>query len=311
MRRTIINRLLAIKNSEGFYGIFNRLKPIFYVTNANIRTIQRNELTKKKISEKNKILLSNIDNTIHFTQKNESNIIWVTWFQGMDDAPLLVKMCLNRMQQVYSDKKIIIITSKNFLEYVKIPSEILKKWNKGIISNTHFSDILRLELLIKYGGTWIDSTVFCTEKATEEVYFKTPLFFLSSTLRSDLSIGGSSWYISAAPGNPVLILTRKLIYNYWKVNNHLSNYFLFHICFKISLESYPTIASAVPEISNLPAHLFAKHLNQKYEKETFSLLLSQSYFHKLSNKISLKRSLKQETFFEHLLNHRGNNNEYD
>ena len=34
--------------------------------------------------------------------------------------------------------------------------------DSGQITKTHLSDLLRLELLIRYGGTWIDATVFCT-----------------------------------------------------------------------------------------------------------------------------------------------------
>ena len=43
-----------------------------------------------------------------------------------------------------------------------MPEYIVKKWEKGRIPAALFSDLLRLELLIKYGGTWIDSTVLCT-----------------------------------------------------------------------------------------------------------------------------------------------------
>jgi hypothetical protein len=39
----------------------------------------------------------------------------------------------------------------------------LEKYQKKIIDNTHFSDLLRLELLIKYGGTWIDASVLVTK----------------------------------------------------------------------------------------------------------------------------------------------------
>lgn len=42
---------------------------------------------------------------------------------------------------------------------MKLPDYIVKKWEKGRIPADLFSDLLRLELLIRYGGTWIDSTV--------------------------------------------------------------------------------------------------------------------------------------------------------
>ena len=39
----------------------------------------------------------------------------------------------------------------------------MEKHKNNIIDNTHFSDLLRLELLIKYGGTWIDASVLITK----------------------------------------------------------------------------------------------------------------------------------------------------
>ena len=56
------------------------------------------------------------------------------------------------------DREIVLITQDNLFNYVQFPDYILKKWEAGVITNTHFSDLLRLELLIKYGGTWSDET---------------------------------------------------------------------------------------------------------------------------------------------------------
>ncbi len=47
---------------------------------------------------------------------------------------------------------------------MNIPNSIVSKWKSNVISDTHFSDIIRTELLIKYGGTWIDSTVYVNNK---------------------------------------------------------------------------------------------------------------------------------------------------
>ena len=54
---------------------------------------------------------------------------------------------------------------------------VMEKWEKGIITHTHMTDLLRLELLIKYGGMWIDATVLCTAKE-EEI----PCYFFDSDL---------------------------------------------------------------------------------------------------------------------------------
>ena len=46
-----------------------------------------------------------------------------------------------------------------------------RKKDKGIITRTNYSDLLRLSLLAKHGGMWMDSTFFVTEPILDE-YFK-------------------------------------------------------------------------------------------------------------------------------------------
>ena len=41
---------------------------------------------------------------------------------------------------------------------------IEEKFEKGKIGMAHFSDLLRISLLAKWGGMWIDSTALCTDE---------------------------------------------------------------------------------------------------------------------------------------------------
>ena len=45
-----------------------------------------------------------------------------------------------------------------------------EKKKKGIISRTHYSDLLRLEILGNYGGIWLDSTFFCTKPCIDDLF---------------------------------------------------------------------------------------------------------------------------------------------
>ena len=64
------------------------------------------------------------------------------------------------------------------------------------------TDLLMLELLIKYGGTWIDSTVLCTSSIENipEYYFDSDLFFYQTLmlLKYGYTFVLFSWYLSAA-----------------------------------------------------------------------------------------------------------------
>lgn len=78
----------------------------------------------------------------------EKRPIWFCWLQGLAAAPPIVKACYNSLIQLtcYS---IVVIDNTNWREYVELPGYIVEKWKKGRIPAAMFSDLLRVELLIK------------------------------------------------------------------------------------------------------------------------------------------------------------------
>lgn len=81
-----------------------------------------------------------------------TRVIWWCWLQGEESAPPLCKACLNSIREHLDGFEIKVITEQNMLEFVHFPQFILNKYKKGIISRTHFSDILRTLLLVEWGG---------------------------------------------------------------------------------------------------------------------------------------------------------------
>ncbi len=114
--------------------------------------------------------------------------IFVFWWDGFDNAPIIVKKCLETVKKYHPNSKVIEITKDTFLDYTDIHPTILKDFNDGKISVQTFSDILRFNLLKNNGGTWIDATIFfadkydlserLTDKAFESVEFATSKNFL-------------------------------------------------------------------------------------------------------------------------------------
>lgn len=90
--------------------------------------------------------------------------IFVFWWDGFENAPTIVKQCLQSIQDVHEDFEIIQIDKNNYDKYTDINDEIVKGFELGKISIQTFSDILRFNLLKNNGGIWIDSTVFFVKK---------------------------------------------------------------------------------------------------------------------------------------------------
>ena len=176
-------------------------------------------------------------------------------------------------------------------QYITFPSFI---FNKNI-SRTHFSDLLRLELLIKYGGTWIDASVLITEY--DDSFFYKDLFFFKSS--EEYWLYGSNWFITAEKGSPILKTTLDLLYEFWKHNYSIYNYFLFHFFFKMACDKYYKDYINVPFYSNIPAHVLQYEIKNVYREKRYKQILGFSKIHKLTTKIDMNFS--NDSFYSHII----------
>ena len=304
----IKNYWLKIKSKKSMNDIvftlqnsFNYRRKIFLVNDISIKKILMERKAYNKLKRKYQKTI--IDNHVELQKGNKSNFIWVCWFQGIENAPLLVKKCFNNLSNLkcFQDKEIVLITSDNFRKYVDIPNYIIEKWHKGIITHAHFSDILRTWLLVEYGGIWIDSTVFIKNNYQIPDYFINEKLFLFSNQKRNSIINISSWYICSYSHNILLETVKKLLTEYWKNENYLMHYFLFHLFFTLACEFYPNEWKKVPKFSNIQPHILASEIfdefNEKREKQIFEMCPIQ----KLSNKLKIPSNVENTFYSKYIL----------
>lgn len=100
------------------------------------------------------LMRSKIEEVKGFVLEHQhSKIVWFCWLQGMVQAPPIVISCYNSIKKNLKDREIRDVDNEKLKGYVELPDYIINKWEKGRIPAALFSDLLRLELLIKYGGT--------------------------------------------------------------------------------------------------------------------------------------------------------------
>ena len=261
---------------------------------------------KQRLERKYKKTLEIFDKTYDKSLKHEaSNKVWICWFQGMDNAPDLVKKCYTSVKDNLINKDIVLITSDNLEQYVQFPDYIIDKWKAGIITHTHLTDLLRLELLIRYGGLWLDATVFCTspEKEIPDYFFSSDLFFFQNLKpgRDGNATYISSWLMSAKTNNKVLMATRALLYEYWKKNNAMDDYFLLHHFISITLERYGDEWKRIVPRDNAAPHILLLRLFDKYDEKMWQAIRVQTPFHKLSYKIETNIVDSGATFYYELI----------
>ena len=258
--------------------------------------------TKQKLEKKYRWKLKEFDMNYVEKEHKISNKIWICWLQGMENAPELVKKCYESIVGNNPDKEVVIITTENMDEYVNFPDYIMDKWKKGIITHTHMTDLLRLELLINHGGMWLDATVLCTGKVPE-YFFDSDLFFYQNLKpgRDGDCQYVSSWLIGAHTNNKILIATRELCYEYWKTQNSMWDYFLLHDFMAIVLDKYEDDWKMVIPRDNATPHELLLRLFDQYDEKMWNAIKEQTPIHKLTYKFE-KEKIKQElTFYDEII----------
>lgn len=218
-------------------------------------------------------------------------IIWWSLLQGEDKMPELAKVCLNSLRRNLSDYDIKIVTLENYTEFVDIPKVIVDKFNAGWISGAHFSDILRLQLLAKHGGIWIDSTVYCTDGKLIENIIDNDMFVYKSLLSVDSNIMAlSNWFIASKKGNPYIVESANVLTKYYSDYISVDSYYICHIIMTLLSKKYHNMWDNIPTYNNVNPHMLQMHLDKKFSNKQFELIKEQSSFHKLTRHIDLSNS---------------------
>lgn len=219
-------------------------------------------------------------------RKEHSNYVWFCWLQGLENAPELVKKCYANLERYLVGKHLVIIDQATVEQYVTLPEIIVERWSRHQIPAALYSDVIRLELLIKYGGTWIDSTVLCTGMNFPPEYIDSDLFLFQFRRPTDASFQGiSNWFINARPNHPMLMMVRDLLVEYWKEYDCVLSFFIFHIFFSLIVECEPSFVNQMP-YGFSPNSLFLEHhLGDVYNQGNWEKLVSKVCFHKLTYRL--------------------------
>ena len=206
--------------------------------------------------------------------------VWTCWLQGFDKAPVMVQACQESMRKYIKDREIIQLTYENYKDYVTLPEHIVRKYERGQIPPALFADLLRLEVLIQYGRTWMDATMLCTDPGLmaksswlQEI-MDCDLFLFQALRKGDSRFYGiSNWFITARRGCRPLMVLRDVLTEYWRDYSVTLDYYMFHDFFFTIAQLYPEEMAAMPRRNRL-GPLKLKH-GKGYEMKTDGLRLKE------------------------------------
>ena len=222
--------------------------------------------------------------------------VWCCWWQGEETMPELVKMCRERLKQVIpADRaELHLITLDNYREYVDIPQHIIDKFNRGIITMTTMSDVLRFALLAKYGGWWLDATVFFTGPVPEE-YFSGRFYcqrMVNNTalVKREACRGNWCGFSMAGPKNCVVFRYMCDAFSRWWAHyDTIIDYVLIDYLLWTGFRRIPAVHGVIDTVPDNNEDIFEMYqvLNQPYSPELLEKLTKRNVMHKLTYKMDL------------------------
>lgn len=235
------------------------------------------------------------------------NVIWMCWWQGIETAPIIVQKCVESIRKNAGECKIIILTEKNYKDYVELPDWIEDKKVKGTISRTHFSDLLRFYLLAKYGGMWLDATFFCIGSLKEfydkEIWsIKRPDYLYCSVAKgyfANYSFKCSNEY------RWVFAYIYDFLLYYWNTNEKLVDYLLTDYIITLIQRHNSKFSEVLATIepNNFECDELYKVLDDIYDKNKWKKLQEKTKLFKLSWKYNFSTQKNYEdTFYGKLVN---------
>lgn len=151
-----INRTTELIKEFGFSVTFAKL---FQTCTRQIPGVQdiagkfKYAAITKFLYNENKDIIEKYNRESHeSTSKIENGTVWVLWWQGIDKAPDIVKICIQSIRKNIGNRNLVILDESNFRDYTNLNPKYENLLNAGAISKTQFSDLLRLNLLYNRGG---------------------------------------------------------------------------------------------------------------------------------------------------------------
>ena len=175
--------------------------------------------------------------------------IWICWFQGGNNMPPIVRECYYSVKRHAGLHPVNLITIDNYKEYVTIPKYVISKLDNKEISYTHFSDIIRNNLLADHGGIWLDATIYLTDELKG---WDKPFYTIKQNIPSDNSyVSDYKWTgfcMGGVKGNLLNLFVKAFFNAYYHKEKGLIDYFLIDYIIAVGYNNIPLIKKLIDDV---------------------------------------------------------------
>ena len=127
-------------------------------------------------------------------------ILWTYWNE--EPLPEFIADCIDTWRKENPDYEINIVTNDNLESFVgSSEANAIKNW-KYNDSPQRMSDLVRLSVLPKFGGVWLDASIICYECLDWVFSTNKPKVYSIPELSTPDDPLIESWFITCEPGDP-------------------------------------------------------------------------------------------------------------
>lgn len=305
LKDNIVHNLKVMRSFGFIYGMVRMLLGFVPVRirNSNKLCIHFAEwcdkFAKKYLNEKYLYIIKNFDYKEDKSVIENNSSIWIFWWQGVEQAPAIVKACISSIKENAKNHPVILLDKENYGNYVKMPAYVMEKFFDGKISLMQFSDLLRVSLLYQYGGIWMDATLYVTHPLDEEIHKNT---FYTIKFSEDERWKWTSFFLASGKNNNLMGLLQTLFFEYWKKEEEVLVYLLIDYFMEMVYENVDIVRKTIQNIPVTNKKLF--ELNQVINRayETVEQLDGDTYIYKLTYKRKLFKTVcGKKTVYQHII----------
>ena len=200
--KSLDRRFFAFRRHMSFLNrLYNYLSGI-NVDNSLYSTQERSIIRGLSQDAINKILAP--------TQKNDSShvipkIIWIYWHSGFETAPDVVKLSVQSWKKMNKNYDVRLIDDKNIVDHLGFEFNMAFQLSSVRCLLPTKADILRLHLLSRFGGVWVDATTFCLKPLDSWIDKASLICRLFNFKQKDnITRPIEAWFIAAPQSSPII-----------------------------------------------------------------------------------------------------------
>jgi hypothetical protein len=214
---------------------------------------------RRSIVGKRKLHVRNYHWAVDQLPKRLPRVIWIYWDSPIEQAPAFVRYAIQSWRTKNPEWEVQVLDDESLTQFIAVPTAPTGRKIQGK------SDAIRLALLRRHGGVWVDATCACAKPLD---HWLPPLMNAGFFAFPDTYPGRiiQSWFLAAAPENELVAEWTKIALPYYSKKGKIRHYFWVMYLFEyliLTNRRAAAIWASVPKVPAKGSLLLKRMITQK------------------------------------------------